>query len=306
MTTDAVVIGLDIGGTWIRVALADGGRVLATRATRWPDGLSPAEEVGHIADFAVALARESGKVEVVSAAGVSLAAMVDGDGVVVSWPNRTRWRGLSFKALLEERLGVPVAVEDDANAAALAEWQSGAGRGYRNLLVMTAGTGVGCGLILDGALFRGSRGWAGELGHQVMLPDGAECPCGHRGCLQTLASGRALERVAATRNLPDAAALVLAAEEGQAWAAGAIAACGGWLGLAAANVVNLLDLEAVIVGGGLCSLPAAWWDALGERFDANLLNRTERRVVLRKATLTEGAGLAGATSLARRLAGLTT
>lgn len=123
--------------------------------------------------------------------------------------------------------------------------------------------------------------------------------------MQTLASGRALERSAASRNLPDAASLGRAAEEGQAWAVEEIAACGGWLGLAAANVVNLLDVEAVIVGGGLCNLPAAWWDALGERFEANLLNRGHRRVVLRKAALTEDAGLVGAVSLARRLAGLT-
>lgn len=305
MRNDSAVLGFDIGGTRIRVALADGNRVIATGATLWPPGLSAAEELGHIADLAVALADARGKLEAVSAAGVSLAAMVDADGVVVSWPNRPTWRGLPFKALLEERLGVPVAVEDDANAAALAEWQFGAGRGYRNLMVMMAGTGVGCGLILDGSLFRGSSGWAGELGHQVMLPDGSECPCGRRGCLQTVASGRALERSAAARNLPDAAALSRAAEEGEAWAAEEIIACGGWLGLVAANVVNLLDLEAVIVGGGLCGLPAVWWGALSGRFDANLLNRDRRSVVLRKAALTEDAGLLGATSLARGLAGLT-
>jgi glucokinase len=190
MRTDAAVLGFDIGGTRIRVALADASRVIATGATSWPPGLSAAEEMEHVADFALALAGERGK--------------------------------------------------------ALAEWQFGAGRGYQNLLVLMAGTGVGCGLILNGSLFRGSNGWAGGLGHQVVLPDGLECPCGRRGCLQTLASGRALERSAASRNLPDAASLSRAAEGGQAWAIEEIAACGGWLGLAAANVVNLLDVEAVI------------------------------------------------------------
>lgn len=296
--TKATVIGFDIGGTWIRVALADESRTIATEATPWPSGLSPVEEINFIADFALNLVGQWRKTDSVCAAGVSLAAMVDVGGTVISWPNRPHWRALSFKTILETRLGVPVAVEDDANAAALAEWQFGAGRGYHNLMVMMAGTGVGCGLILNGSLFRGQTGWAGELGHLVMLPDGMDCPCGHRGCLQTVASGRALERVALERNLADVAALVNASEEGQAWASEELAVCGNWLGLAAVNVVNLLDLEAVIVGGGLSSLPASWWNALTGTFHANLLNRNHRQVQLHKAALSEMAGVIGATSLA--------
>ena len=301
METEAIVIGFDIGGTWIRVALADESRLIATDAARWPSGLSPAGEVDFIAEMARKLAGKWGKTDSALAAGVSLAAMVDAGGSVVSWPNRPRWRGLSFKNMMETRLGVPVAVEDDANAAALAEWQFGAGRGYHYLMVMMVGTGVGCGLILNGRLFRGATGWAGELGHLVMLPDGMECPCGLRGCLQTIASGRALDRAALARDLPYAWALVKASAEGQAWALEELAVCGSWLGIAAANVTNLLDLEAVIVGGGLSGLSGAWWDALAETFNAHLLNRNYRQVKLHKATLSETAGLRGATSLAWQL-----
>ena len=298
MKSEATVIGIDIGGTWIRVGLADETRMIATEATHWPQGLSPAEEVNFIADFALKLAGRWERTDALLAAGVSLAAMVDAGGTVVTWPNRTQWRELPFKTILETRLGLPLKVEDDANAAALAEWRFGAGRGYQHLMVMMVGTGVGCGLILNDSLFRGQSGWAGELGHQVMLPHGLECPCGHRGCLQTLASGRALERIAQARNLPDAEALVKASAEGQAWASEELAVCGGWLGLAAANVVNLLDLEAVIIGGGLSSLSASWWNALSETFYANLLNGEHRDVKLHKAALSEMVGLIGATSLA--------
>ena len=298
MKTEATVIGVDIGGTWIRVALADESRIIGTEATRWPSGLSPAEEVNFIADVALKFAGKWGKADSVLAAGVSLAALVDVGGTIVTWPNRPQWRALPFKTILETRLGVPIKIEDDANAAALAEWQFGAGRGYHYLMVIMAGTGVGCGLILNDSLFRGHTGWAGELGHLVMLPEGIECPCGHRGCLQTVASGRALERVAFARNLPDAAALVNASQEGQAWASEELAVCGGWLGLAAANVANLLDLEAVIVGGGLSGHSEPWWKALTERFYANLLNRNHRQVNLHKATLSETVGLIGAISLA--------
>lgn len=306
METEATVIGFDIGGTWIRVALADASRMIATEAARWPSGLSPAGEVDFIADMARKLAGKCGKTDSTLAAGVSLAAMVDAGGTVVAWPNRPCWRSLSFKTMMEARLGVPVAVEDDANTAALAEWQFGAGRGYRYLMVMMVGTGVGCGLILNGQLFRGQTGWAGELGHLVMLPEGMECPCGERGCLQTIASGRALDRVAVARGLPDARALVNASAEGEAWATEELAVCGSWLGLAAANVTNLLDLEAVIVGGGLSGLSAPWWNALTETFNAHLHNRDYRQVKLHKATLSEMAGLRGATSLAWQLIGART
>lgn len=303
MLTEATVLGFDVGGTWIRVALADKSRMIATKATRWPSDLSPVEEVNFVADLAIELALMWGKTESVLTAGVSLAAMVDADGTVIAWPNRPHWHDLRFKNILETRLGVPVVIEDDANSAALAEWRFGAGRGYRDLMVMTVGTGVGCGLVLNGSLFRGRAGWAGELGHQVMVPDGILCPCGRRGCLQTVASGRALERVAATRNLPDVAAIVNASVEGQAWASEELAASGRWLGLAAANVANLLDLEAVIVGAGLSALSAPWWNALSEMFYANLLNRDYRQVNLHKAALAEMSGLVGATGLAWQLVG---
>lgn len=301
MKTEATVIAFDIGGTWIRVGLADKSGILATESMGWPSGLSPAEEVNFIGDVALNLAGKWGKADSVLAAGVSLAAMIDVEGTVVTWPNHLQWQGLPFKTILEQRLGVPVSIEDDANAAALAEWQFGAGRGYRSLIVIMAGTGVGCGLVLNGSLFRGQTGWAGELGHFIMLPDGMECPCGHRGCLQTVASGRALERVAFARNLPNVAALVNASDEGQLWASAELANCGGWLGLAAANIANLLDLQAVIIGGRL-SGNSVVWNALTEKFYANILNPVHRQVDLHKATL-ETSGLIGATCLAWRQEG---
>ncbi len=302
MIDETVVIGIDIGGTWIRVALANESQIIATEATSWPGNLSPAAEIDFIAEFAQSLVSENRTANDVVAVGVSLAALVDDDGIVIAWPNRSNWRGLSFKNLLEARLGLPLIVEDDANAAALGEWRFGAGRGYQHLMVMSVGTGVGCGLILNHSLFRGKTGWAGELGHLVMLPDGIECPCGHRGCLQTIASGRALERVALARNLSGPSGFVNAAQEGQAWALDELANCGQWLGLAAANVVNLLDLEAVVVGGGFSSASSAWWDALTETFYRNILNQDHRRVHLHKTALSGMAGLMGATTLALQVA----
>jgi glucokinase len=297
-----MVVGLDIGGTNVRAALANDGRIVAIQSARWPPDLAAADEVMFAADLALALIDQTGARGAVRAAGVSLAALVDGDGTVVQWPNRPAWRGLAVRALLEARLALPIVVEDDANAAALAEWTFGAAQGYQHVLVIMAGTGIGAGLILDGRLFRGRHGWAGELGHIVVLPDGPDCACGRRGCLQTVASGRALERIAAAHGQPGATAIGDAAARGEAWARAALADCGRWLGLAAANVVNLLDLDAVVIGGGLSALGPPWWPALEAGLESNLLNATLRRVVLRRAALPDSAGLLGAVSLAWQLA----
>jgi glucokinase len=291
------VLALDIGGTQVRAALVSGATVLLSAARGWPDQTSPEAEVGFVADLAGGLLRQSAAGPV-SRAGVALAALTDRQGQVVLWPNRPAWRGLPFRALLQQMLGLPVAVADDANAAALAEWRFGAGRSYRHGLVAMVGTGVGAGLILDGALFQGGHGWAGELGHMVMLADGPLCGCGRRGCLQALASGRALEQHARALGLPDVASLDAAAAQGDAAASEAIQRSGRWLGLAFANLVNLLDLEAIIVGGGLSALGPLWWAALRDTLDAGVLNPDQRSVALRKAVLPDTAGLIGAAALA--------
>ncbi|HYP25627.1 MAG TPA: ROK family protein [Blastocatellia bacterium] len=303
MQSGPFYLGLDIGGTRVRAALGSGLNVGPTLSDEWPDGLSPESAVGFIADLASGLISESGAAGTVRACGVSLAALTNKQGEVVSWPNHPDWRGLPFESMLGSRLGLPLVIEDDANAAALAEAKLGAGRDYRNLLVMMAGTGVGAGLILRGRLFRGSNGWAGELGHQIVLPGGPECACGHRGCLQLVASGRALERAAAEHGLPGAAALSEAAARGEVFALEALADCGRWLGLAAANVVNLLDLEAVIVGGGLSKLGAPLWPALEGALRTNLLVQSHRSVALHQAALPDDAGVRGAILLAQDACG---
>lgn len=299
------LLALEIGGTNVRAALAQGDRILASRVVTWPKDLSPENEVGFVAEVALGLVREDSSKLPVRAAGVSAAALLDQTGTVVQWPNRPAWRGLSFRKLLQEHLGMQIVIEDDANAAALAEAILGAGQKYNDLLVMTVGTGVGAGLILNKSLFSGRNGWAGELGHLIMQRDGPACPCGKRGCLQTLASGRALERIAAARGLNGAEAVTEAAGRGETWAVEALTESGRWLGLAAANVVDLLDLEAVIVGGGLSVLGPPWWSSLEETCQANLINASHKQVALHRAALGDKAGLLGAVLLAQQLDGET-
>jgi glucokinase len=292
-----LVLGLDIGGTRVRAALAHGEAVLRSVDLAWPPGLAPREELDLVVEVALTLLRQGG--HPVRAAGVALAALTDRQGTVIEWPNRPGWKGLAFRAVLEERLQVPTVVEDDANAAALAEWTLGRGRGFRHGLVVMVGTGVGAGLILDGRLHRGHHGWAGELGHMAVHPDGPACGCGRRGCVQALASGRALDGVARAHGAGTGADLERFAGEGRDWARQALADAAAWLGRGVANVVNLLDLEAVIVGGGVSALGASWWDPFETMLRSQLLNGGARSLAVMRAELPETAGLLGALGLAR-------
>lgn len=298
--TETIVLGFDIGGTRVRAALVQGAHLLFSQAVTWPAAGSPEDDVRFIADLArQVLAQAAVAPGVITRAGVALAALTDLSGTVVQWPNRPSWAGLPFGTLLATQLNMAVAVGDDANAATLAEWRYGNGQGARQMLLIMAGTGIGAGLILDQRLFLGRNGWAGELGHTIVDPHGVTCPCGRRGCLQALAAGRRLEQIAAAHSLSSVAELLAAARQGVAWAQSALADSGRWVGLAAANMANVLDLEVVVIGGGLTVLGADWWEPLEAAFQANVLNQSYRSVALRPARLPETAGLLGAALFAR-------
>ncbi|MBW3550848.1 MAG: ROK family protein, partial [Proteobacteria bacterium] len=176
---------------------------------------------------------------------------------------------LPFRDLMAERLGLPVTIDNDANCAALAEARAGAGRGASELVMLTLGTGIGGGLVLGGELYRGSVGAAAELGHMVVDLDGPPCQgsCPNRGCLESVASGTALVRAAslAVASRPDTALgraledgrpltgplVTELAHDGDAAAVEALALIGGWLGVGIANLVNMLNPEVVVIGGGV-------------------------------------------------------
>jgi glucokinase len=187
--------GIDIGGTKAVAVLAraDGEILAERRIDQWTGGSWEAD-LDKLAGALESLLEETGaSPSEISALGVSAAGPLDPiEGVVLNPPNLPGWRQVPIRAVLEERLGVPVRVENDANAAALAEWRFGAGRGAQNLAYLTMSTGIGGGLILDGRLYRGARFQAGEVGHMPVVPDGRQCACGLRGCLEAYVGGAAL------------------------------------------------------------------------------------------------------------------
>jgi glucokinase len=238
-----VVIGLDVGGTKILSGLVErDGTILADHEVPSPDR----SEAGVLAALDEAV--EALLDDRVAAIGYGIPANLErGTGRILNAVNLPL-DDVDLVARSSARFGLPVGVENDGGAAALAEWRRGAGRGTRNLLMLTLGTGVGGGVVVDGHLF---RGWA-ELGHIVVQEGGAECMCGGHGHLEVLASGRAGDRVAQELFGPkaDAQVLIERAIAGDGDAGDALARIGRSLGVAVGSLVNIFDPELVVVGGG--------------------------------------------------------
>ena len=289
------VIGVDLGGTKILAGSVDAeGRVLERHEVPTPTG-SQAELLEGIAAAIEPLAGAG-----MAALGFGIPSVIDRATGQALGSNNIPLEDIALGEVMGERFGVPAAVENDANVAALAEWKLGAGRGVENLIMLTLGTGVGGGLVLDGALY---RGWA-ELGHIVVVADGPPCQgnCTGRGHLEAVASGNAADRAAeklwgegATAEL-----LVGRASEGDPAAVEALAGIGHLLGIAIGSVVNIVGAELAIVGGGFGSaaseflFPAALEVAQREV----LLGFAGARLRLVEAELGSDAGLIGAGLLA--------
>jgi len=245
----AYVIGVDLGGTKILGGVVAQNGDIVRRVER-PTPLASTEElVAAVDDLVDELLRPD-----VVAVGFGIPATIDqARGRAVTAPNLPL-EEFPFRERMRRRIRLPVAIENDANAAAIGEWRFGAGRGFKNMVMLTLGTGVGGGLILDGRPYRGSVGAAAELGHIVVEHDGPPCQgvCTGRGHLETLASGTAAARAARDLLGPgtDAHQLVEAAKGGNDGARAALVAIGERLGSAIGSLINIFDPELVVVGGG--------------------------------------------------------
>ncbi len=255
-------LGLDVGGTKINgLRIARDGTVLG-RATV----PTPADDAEATIASMVDVARRLLGPQVV-AVGVGAAGMVDAVRGVLRFAPNLAWRELPIADRMREALGLPCELDNDANVAAWGEWRFGAGRGYRHMLLVTVGTGIGGGIVAGRRLFRGAHGFAAEIGHIIVEPDGPLCGCGNRGCWEQVASGTAIGRLGAraAREHPGSrlAAIVGghgeavtgrivtdAALEGDEVAVGVLAEVGRRLGEGIAGLVNVLDPQVVVIGGG--------------------------------------------------------
>jgi glucokinase len=312
-----LTIGVDVGGTKIAAGVVDTeGRIL--ERLRVPTPITVVQIDVRIAEVVTTLLgkTESSKVAV----GVAAAGFVDEHRTTVRFAPNIAWREHPLAANLSERLQMPVVVENDANAAAWAEFRFGAGRGVSDVVLITVGTGLGGGIVLDGELVRGAFGIAAELGHVRMVPEGRPCGCGQRGCWEQYASGTALLRGARALAVedPQAAKAMLAiaggdpaalrgymvtqaALSGDPAAVGLFTDLGHWLGEGIAAVANVMDPAVVVIGGGVADAGDLLLGPAREAFATHLSGGDHRpHLDIRGASLGNDAGIIGAADLARR------
>ena len=300
MTDDRVFVGVDVGGTKVlAIAIGASGDVVRGEA-RTPTPETSDELIEVIAAAAKTAASEAGAA--LGAVGVGVPGLVDSDGVMRFAANLPGMTELPLRKIFTERLGVPVVVDNDANAAAWGERCSGAGGGANDLLMVTIGTGIGGGIVLNGELYRGAHGMAGEIGHTVVQLDGEPCSCGQRGCWEKYASGSALNRIGRAAGFDSSEMVVARAGDGDAAALDVMNTFARWMAIGLAGLVNTLDPSVIVLGGGLIEAGDLLLKPLCD-WMAKLVEGGEHRpaVPLLAATLGERAGAIGAALLARAI-----
>jgi glucokinase len=315
-----LAIGIDIGGTKVAGGVVDVDGLVTHRARRDTPhrSKSPSAVEATIVEV-VAELMEAARPEAVVAVGIGAAGFVAADRATVVFAPHLSWRHEPLQAALQKRVGVPIFVENDANAAAWAEGKFGAAQGESHVVMVTLGTGIGGGILTDGQVQRGRFGIAGEFGHMQVVPGGHRCECGNRGCWEQYASGNALVREARSMfsaNSPIASDLLdrvegvvgnltgplitQAAREGDPTARELLAEIGHWLGVGIANLAAAFDPGLFVVGGGVSAAGDLLLTSARQTFKRELAGRgyrPEARIVT--AQLGNEAGLIGAADLAR-------
>jgi glucokinase len=311
VTDGGSAIGLDVGGTKINAfRVARDGTVHERRTVATPAD-DPEATIASMIQVSLDLLTDD-----VVAVGVGAAGLVDAAQGVLRFAPNLAWRDLPIAARMRAALGLPCRLDNDANVAAWGEWRFGAGRGYRHMLLVALGTGIGGGIVAGRRLFRGAHGFAAEIGHVIVEPDGPLCGCGNRGCWEQVASGHAIGRLGreAAREHPDSALTFLAggdpdavtgatvghaAQEGDPMAIEILREVGRRLGEGIAGLVNILDPQVVVVGGGAVRAGDALLEPARERCAAAIEGAAYRPPVpIVEAVLGNDAGAIGAATLA--------
>jgi glucokinase len=310
-----LTIGVDVGGTKIAAGVVDvAGRIVEKIRISTPAATAESVEGGIVAAVKALMVGHE-----VAAVGVAAPGFVDAQRTTLRFTPNLPMADRPLRSIVQPRVGVPVVVENDANAAAWGEYRFGGGRGVADVVLLTVGTGLGGGIVLDGRLLRGAFGIAGEFGHVRIVPGGLACGCGNRGCWEQYTSGRALIRQARAlaRSHPqrahrlvemaggdvaaiDGGMITEAARDGDPAALDLLAELGSWLGEGIADIANVLDPAVVVIGGGVSEAGDLLLEPARKAFAACLSAGVHRpHLAIRAAELGNDAGLIGAADLAR-------
>lgn len=311
-----LTIGVDVGGTKVAAGVVDSRGKILEKLKRPTPAASPAQ-TAHVISATVLELMSRHQVEAV---GLGAAGFIEETRATVLFAPNLAWRDEPVQQKVQDQVGVPVIVENDANATAWAEAVYGAARGYSDVILITVGTGIGGGIVINGELYRGRWGVAGEPGHYRVVPDGRLCGCGNRGCWEQYASGNALVAEArefarrspggAVRLLQlgggtsdgiDGPAVTQAAREGDPGALRCFDIVGSWLGQGLADLAAILDPACFVIGGGVSDAGDLLLDPARAAFRRALPGTRYRpHAEIRRAELGPDAGLVGAADLARR------
>ncbi|MGL4305336.1 MAG: ROK family protein [Mycobacteriaceae bacterium] len=317
LTTSALTIGIDIGGTSLKAAVVTAeGQILDMHRVSTPHSSAALEDALERSVLEL-LAKYQ-----VEAVGLAVAGFIDADRRVVRFAPHLPWRDTPVVHRMSNRLKLPVMMEHDANAAAWAELRFGAAVGGQTVVLVAIGTGIGAALLIDGQLYRGAYGVAPELGHVQVVPDGRRCSCGKSGCWERYCSGTSLaetvielaaslplsftEQSVLARDLKlDPGSLTgkrvtAAAGEGDPLAKRAVNEFSRWLGLGLAMVGDIYDPDLIVIAGGVASSAPLFLDEARESYLRHVTGSQYRRQArIRRAELGEAAGMIGAADLAR-------
>ena len=304
-------VAIDLGGTKIYTVLADvTGKIIAHTRLDTKALAGPETVMDQMVDSVHQTLSQAGlHTDNLACVGICIAGFFDWEKrMLIHSPNMTGWSNVNIEKRMQDKLGVRVVAENDANAAALGEARQGAGLGSGNIIFITVSTGIGAGLVLGGKIYRGSRGFAGEAGHMVVKPDGPLCGCGRRGCLETVSSGTAIGRLAneaihsgkvsALRDIaplgnitaPDVFA---AAKKDDPLAKEILNEAIHYLGIGLVNLVNLLNPEVIVIGGGVSQAGEDLFTPLRQIIAKHAIKPAAESVMLKQATLGVEAGVVG-------------
>ena len=312
--SDPISLGFDIGGTNIRgVAIRSDQSIseMVSEAIQ-DDHNEILQSMERIADQI--RHRENKEIDCI---GIGVAGFVDNSGVVRTSPNLSTFVDFPLQGMVQQKFDVPILVENDATSATWAEVQLGAARGYANTVMVCLGTGIGAGLYLNRRLFRGDSGFAGEVGHMTIVPDGLPCPCGRSGCWERYAAGSSLGEIAenlvssgeisslasgADKSIRPFQSELIAelASQGDKEALKALDKFCYWIALGIVNLVNIFDPGRVVIGGGITGLGSPLVLSVRKNFDALTPERSLReKNLVTLAELGNKAGAVGAALLAK-------
>ena len=303
-----LAIGVDLGGTNIKFALVDTTGLIIDKLevpTQSQKGWEAVLESIYQGVTRI-LAQTNLSIQEIKGVGLGIPGLTNTQTGVVQWSPNLNWQEIPLGPWLRQRLNIPIVIDNDANMAAFGEFWAGGGKGYPNMVLLTIGTGIGGGVIIDGEILHGSFGGAGEIGHTVVLPKGPKCSCGNQGCLEALTAAPALIRRAEelldsykASSLQDvelitAKDIFLAAEQGDKLSLEIIDEMTYYLGIGIGNLINILNPGIVLIGGGVSRGGALIMNPLRKYALENTLPIPRERVKLEFAALGNDAGAIGA------------